>query len=112
MRNRDDEARRLAAAHYHVETGIKQIFRILASAEVEPRTDEPIKLLEVNENTIPAGIVPLQFGPAPAMDFHFPSIIVEVTPDEFEQIHRQELPLPAGWTVGQLLPNPATVAVA
>jgi hypothetical protein len=35
----------------------------------------------------------------------YPSVIVEVTPDEFEMIQRKELPLPEGWMVGKFLPK-------
>ena len=57
-----------------------QIFRITGSSDGEFRPNEPIKLLEVNENTVPAGIMPIQFGPSPASGLNYPTIIVEVTP--------------------------------
>lgn len=105
MSDKDEEARHLAAAHYTVEPGITLIFRLLASATAERKPYEPIKLLEVNEYTIPVGIMPLGFGPAPAHGIHFPSVIVEVTPEEFAKIEADELSLPEGWTVGELLPK-------
>jgi hypothetical protein len=106
MSDKLEESRKLAEAHYRVEPGITQIYRITGGAEAEVRPDEPIKLLEVNENTIPSGIMPLGFGPAPAHGIHFPSIIVEVTPEEFDRIRSQELPLPGGWEVSDLVPRP------
>ena len=112
MANKNEEARQLAEAHYRVEPGITQIFRITGAADVESRPNEPIKLLEVNEFTSPSGIMPLQFGPAPASGFHFPSVIVEVTPAEFEKIQRHELSLPNGWSVGDPVPRPAGVGAA
>ena len=39
---------------------IEQIFRLTSKAEAS-RT-EPIKLLEVNENTVSSGVMPLHFG--------------------------------------------------
>jgi hypothetical protein len=112
MPNKDDEARLLAEAHYRMEAGIKTIFRINGAAEVEARPNEPIKLLEVNEFTSPSGIMPLQFRAAPASGIHFPSVIVEVTPNEFEKIQNHEMPLPNGWSVGKPLPRPADVGAA
>ncbi len=106
MVDRHEESRKLAEAHYRVEPGITQIYRITGGAEAEIRPNEPIKLLEVNENTIPSGIMPLGFGPAPAHGFHYPSIIVEVTPEEFDQIRSQILVLPSGWEVSELVPRP------
>lgn len=106
MPNKMDEARKLAAAHYEVEAGISQIFRITGHPEAELRSDEPIKLLEVNENSIPSGVMPLHFDALPARGIHFPSVIIEVTPDEFHKIQTHELELPADWTLGDLLPKP------
>src|SRR3954451_7324023 len=106
MADKDAEARKLAEAHYEVEEGMMQIFRITGGAAAEVLPNEPIKLLEVNENTIPLGIMPLGFGPAPTYGIHFPSVIVEVTPDEYERIRSKELELPNGWTIGDLLPKP------
>lgn len=112
MPNKDEEAKLLAEAHYGVEPGIARIFRITASAEAEARPNEPIKLLEVNEFTAATGVMPLHFGPAPTSGIHFPSIIVEVTPEEFSKIESLELPLPNGWRVGDLVPKPADIGAA
>jgi hypothetical protein len=56
--------------------------------------------------------MPLQFGPSPASGLHYPSIIVEVTPEEFERIQTQQLELPEGWIVGERLPRPAETDAA
>ncbi len=82
-----------------------QIYRIRGVADVELREDEPIKLLEVNENTVPAGIMPLRFGALPADGIVHSSIIIEVTPSEFERLQNRELVLPNGWKVEELLPR-------
>lgn len=108
MPDKEAEARKLAEAHYSVEAGITQIFRITGSAEAEVRPDEPIKLLEVNEYTVPSGIMPLHFGPSPDSGIYFPSVIVEVTPEEFDKIRANELDLPQGWAVGPLVPKPTS----
>src|SRR5207248_3803137 len=78
-----DVAKELAKKHYEVEAGLVHIFRIVGKAE-ESRS-EPIKLLEVNEDTVPTGVMPLGFDPAPAGGIPFPSIIIELTPYEFKQ---------------------------
>ena len=52
--------------------------------------------------------MPIQFGPSPASGLYYPSIILEVTPDEFQRIQNQELKLPNGWKVGNLIPRPST----
>jgi hypothetical protein len=83
-REKASVARELAKKHYQVEAGLNKIIRCSGAADVEFRPLEPIKLLEVNENTVPSGVLPLHFGPAPASGITFPSIIVEVTPEEYE----------------------------
>ncbi len=110
MPDKDATASDLAQRHYQVEGGMTQIFRVVGSAEAEVRPNEPIKLLEVNQNTIPAGIIPLHFAPSPAVGIHFPSIIIEVMPDEFEKIQTEELPLPHGWHVGERIERHLTDA--
>ena len=107
MSEKNDEARQLAEKHYLLEAGMLRIFRLTAGAEAERNEAEPIKLLEVNESTIPAGIMPIQFGPAPALGVHYSSIILEVTPEEFDKIDSGELPLPAGWKIEEEIPNPS-----
>lgn len=107
MKDREDVAKRLAQAHYRIEPAITQIFTIWDKPEYETLPNSPIKLLEVNENTIPSGIMPLRFDPVPASGISYPSVIVEVTPDEYEKIQNHELKLPEGWRIGIPLPRPA-----
>jgi hypothetical protein len=99
-------ARALAKKHYQAEGGLQRIFRLTGTAEVEVRPVEPIKLLEVNANTVPSGVLPVSFGPAPASGIPYPSVIVEVSPDEFAKIQTHELTLPKGWLLGEELPKP------
>ncbi len=107
MDNKALNAKRLAQLHFAVEPGMKQIFRLRAASSAEERPDEPIKLLEVNELTVPAGIMPLYFGPSPVSEIFYSTVILEVTPEEFAQIRNHELALPDGWSVGEeLLPEP------
>ena len=104
--SKEEVAKKLAEKHYEIEEGITQIFRITRPGFVEGASSEPIRLLEVNVHTIPTGIMPLYFGPNPASGFPFPSVIVEVTPDELEQIKSHELQLHDGWALGEELARP------
>ena len=65
MPTKDEEATYLAEKHYQVETGLTHVFRLTGTADVEFSPTEPIKLLEVHENTVPMGIMPIRFGPSP-----------------------------------------------
>jgi hypothetical protein len=101
-----EAAKELAKKHYQAEAALSRIFRLTGSAEVEARPVEPIKLLEVNANTVASGVLPVQFGPAPASGIPYPSVIVEVSPEEFQRIQTQELKLPKGWLLGEEMPKP------
>src|SRR6266536_2554770 len=106
MPTKDEVAERLAQAHYIVEPGIRRIFRVAGGVEAEANPREPIKLLEVNENTVPSGIVPVHFGPHPASGVPFSSQIIEITPEEFERLGT-DLQLPEGWRGRPLSEIPA-----
>jgi hypothetical protein len=104
---KDEVARELAKMHYEIESELTHVYRITGRPEAEVNPAEPIKLLEVNAATVASGVMPLRFAPAPAIGIPYPSIIIEVTPDEFEMLGKQELNLPEGWEIGDLIPRPA-----
>jgi hypothetical protein len=58
----------------------------------------PIKLLKVNVDTPTPEIMLGYVGPVPSRDISYPSVIVQVSPDEGEKIKTQELKLPHGGT--------------
>ena len=106
MQTKDQVAARLAETHYLLEGGIRHIFRIRNGA-AEDAAAEPIKLLEVNADTVPSGILPVYFRPRAAQGIPYPSVVVDVTPDEFERLRASELALPDGWLLGEVIPRPA-----
>jgi hypothetical protein len=85
MPTKDEEAMALAQTHYQVEAGLTHVFRIIGESAVEAMPTEPIKLLEVNEYTVPSGILPIHFGPSPASGLHYPMVILEVTPGSIKR---------------------------
>jgi hypothetical protein len=103
--NKDEVAKKLAHKHYDIEPGITRIFKLRDKPEFEGLASTPIKLLEVNVDTAPSGIMPLYFGPVPSSGIPYPSVIVEVTPEEFERIKVHELKLPEGWTIDEEYPK-------
>lgn len=98
--SRDAAADSVAQAHYAVDPGVQLIIRLLAAADREMDPKEPIKLLEVNENAVGGGIRPLFFGPHPASGMLFSSVIVDVTPEEYEEILNTPGMIPNGWRLG------------
>jgi hypothetical protein len=106
MSRKDDVARHLAQTHFELEAGMTHIFRLIGSTEAEAREIEPIKLLEVNEATVSAGILPLHFGPMPMAGVPYRTVIISVTPEEFEKIKSKQLNLPRDWKLGDEMPRP------
>lgn len=100
MPEKDDVARLLAEAHRAMEPTIRRIVRLVAEREDDAR--EPVKLLEVNPATSPSGIIPIAFTADPP-SVPYPSVVVEVTEAEFDQINAGTLTLPAGWHLGDTL---------
>lgn len=103
MPDKNAVAMKLAALHYEIEPTIRGIYAIRESPQSEALPTTPIKLLEVNDATPAMGIEPLQFGPSEEIPFS--TIIIEVTPAEFEQIKIRQLGLPNGWQLGEELPR-------
>jgi hypothetical protein len=93
-------ARSLAQTHVKTEPSISRIVRLLAGREEDP--NEPVKLLEVNSETSPSGIIPISFGANPPR-VPFPSVIIEVTESEFAEIQSGKMSLPEGWRMGETL---------
>ena len=105
MPTKESIAGLLAVAHRETDPAISRIRRIVTDREDDAR--EPVKLLEVNPETSPSGILPIAFIPDPP-EVPYPSVVVEVTEEEYAQIVDKRLLLPAGWTLGETLyPNRA-----
>jgi hypothetical protein len=98
--DKDRVARLLAEAHRLDFPGISRIERVIGTDEFS--LHEPVKLLEVNPETSPSGIVPITFGPLPPR-YPYPSILIEVTEEEYKRICSGELVLPDGWERGETL---------
>lgn len=97
--SKTDSARYLAEFHFGFDSDITQIIRLVAPNE--DSESEPIKLLEINPEGVPCGVLPISFGAWEKIPY--PSIIVEVTPAEFQQIQSHALDLPDNWQLGDVL---------
>ncbi len=108
MSDKENAALTLAQMHFRYEPGMREIYRVIDVDADEQDPQEPIKLLEVNADTIPSGVLPLGFDPIPASG-NFPSVIIQITPAEFTKIQCGELHLPQGWQISKspLPPPPA-----
>ncbi len=97
-----ETAESLAKAHFGVEPNLKHVYLLEPINEQDPR--EPIKLLEVVEGTIERGIEPVAFTADSAHGIEYPSVIVEVSPTEYDGIRNGQLGFGAHpWTIGMEL---------
>jgi hypothetical protein len=111
MPTKDETARLLADAHFRLDQGITRIFRLIEPAESDSL--RPVKLLEVNPMTIEAGISPVGMTADPAHGIFHSSVVVEITPDEFDRLNRGELQLQHGWQLGEeLFPHASAIRTA
>jgi hypothetical protein len=113
MPTKEEVAFRLAQSHYSVEPGIVRIHRLVRDDREDDDPTEPIKLLEVNEDSLPLGIRAVYFRAHPASGIIYPSSIVEVTPEEFEALSRGDggLSLPTGWRLGDPIDRTPSVEI-
>ncbi len=107
-RSKEAVVQRVAEAHYELEPGMQRIVRLEGTSQEETDPKEPVKLLEVNEDTVPAGIRPLFFGAHPASGVFYPIVIIELTPAEFEEVRRDPSRLPNRWRLGREIPRPSS----
>ena len=105
-----EAAAELAEAHYAMDEGLQAVYRLVADQEDDAR--EPIKLLEVNRDTRPAGIVPIYFGTLPQRRIQYPYAVVEVTPEEYQQLRQGLLHFPQGWKQAQAYERRQALATA
>jgi hypothetical protein len=98
--DKNNVALSLAEAHRLDFPAIRRIVRVIGTDESS--VHEPVKLLEVNQETSPSGIVPITLGPYPPK-YPYPSIIIEVTEEEYQRICSGDLELPDGWKHGETL---------
>ncbi len=97
-----ETAKSMAQAHKDFEPNLTNVYLVEPIAESDP--EEPVKLLEVVDGTIERGIEPLTFAADPAHGREYVSVIIEVSPREFEAVLSGKLTFPRpSWKLGQEL---------
>ena len=92
----DQVATELARAHREADNATTLI-KLFAS----DRQDE-IHLLEVSTSAPTSGeVLPFKFAPDPANGVDYPSIVILLSPTEWQQVERGELELPQGWSLAK-----------
>jgi hypothetical protein len=97
-----ETAKSLAQGHFRVEPNLKHIHLIEPMDEQDPK--DPIRLLEVVEGTFEIGIEPIGFVADPARGIDYPSVIVEISPDEYKSVRTGTIHFAdRDWTIGREL---------
>ena len=85
-----DVAKELAAAHRNEDPDTLEIY--VADAEDE------VRLVEVSNTVKSSGeVLPFRFMARPDLGVPYPSVVVLLSPEEWDSIHRGKLSLPSGW---------------
>jgi hypothetical protein len=85
---------------YHVIAEDEILLALMYARKGGDHPEEPIKLLEVNRATVPAGVMPVYFGQTREYP---PVVIIEVTEEEYRSVVDGSLPLPDGWDEAKVL---------
>jgi hypothetical protein len=97
-----ETAKSLAEGHFRVEPYLKHVHLIEPMDEQDPK--DPIRLLEVVEGTLAMGIEPIGFPADPARGIEYPSMIVEISPDEYKSVRTSTIRFAdREWTIGREL---------
>lgn len=100
--SKKESADNLIAWHFQIEPDLLEVYRIVSDNEGAP--EEPIKLLEINAATPASGTVDA-FSFAPSAEHPYRTVVAEITPEEFERLKRNEIKLPAGWSLTNAEPK-------
>lgn len=87
--------RRLVQSHFEIEEGIDEIVWLKDGVHQE------IRLIEINRSTLPTKSVEVLYF-SPNQDVPFPVRIADVTPQEWKQVQRGDIPLPPDWSLQQI----------
>ena len=93
--NRDSIAETYAKRHKETDPAIRAIHYLPTGAP-----PNEIRLVEVNEAiTGTAGPAPIDFGVDAGTPNEHKLIVLDVTPEQWEEVREGTLPLPEGWTL-------------
>ena len=97
-----ETAKSLAKGHFRVEPNLKHIHLIEPLDDQDP--NDPIRLLEVVEGTFARGIEPVGFTADTTHGINYPSIIIEISPEEYETVRKDGFHFGnRDWTIGEEL---------
>src|SRR3712207_3958148 len=97
MKSVFEVAEELAQAHKREDPATTEVY-------VSEAQDE-VRLVEVSGSLgkgTPSEVLPFRFAARPDLGVHYPSVVVLLSPEEWEAVKRGELKLPSGWDKDRL----------
>jgi hypothetical protein len=92
-------AKSLAAAHRSEDKKTTDVFLF-----PDPQLAD-VRLLEVSGSAPRSGdVLPFRFEPRPDIGVPFASVVILLSPDEWNDVLSQKLPLPSGWDLAKREP--------
>jgi hypothetical protein len=85
-------AENLIQEHFELEPSLEKVVWI------NPEQPAEIRLLEINSETFTTGMVQSFYFP-PSDEIPYAMLLAEVTPEEWQRVLQNEIPLPEGWTL-------------
>ena len=105
MPTKEEAVQEMVEWHYKIDPNMLEVIRFLSPCEEDPA--EPMNFLEVTPDTLPSGtVMTFLFGGTDELPYHMR--IATVTPEEMEQVRRQEIPLPGWWDLEKSIVYPAS----
>jgi hypothetical protein len=89
-------AKKLASAHRRADKKTK-IIKLFPSAQ-----QDVIQLLEVSQAAPTTGeVLPFRFAADAANGVDYPSVVILLSPEEWQQVEHGDLNLPVGWNLAE-----------
>jgi hypothetical protein len=83
---------KLIHEHFDLDENLEKVMWI------NPEKTSEIRLIQITADTFPTGDV-LSFYFPPSKEVPYPLLIAQVTPEEWRQVLRDEIPLPEEWSL-------------
>jgi hypothetical protein len=83
---------KLIHEHFDLDENLEKVMWI------NPEITSEIRLIQITAETVPTGDV-VSFYFAPSDEVPYPMFLAQVTPEEWQQVLRDEIPLPEEWSL-------------
>ncbi len=90
--NRESVVEKLIQEHFDLDESLEKVIWL------NPETAPEIRLIQITADTLPTGDV-LSFYFPPSREIPYALLIAQVTPEEWQRVLQDEIPLPEAWSL-------------